>query len=133
MAEEVVVEAEVAIVVEQIPGIDDICPDGAADDCVAEVGDRADVAGGEGADDTDSAGAVDEATVEADCDERPWSLGCDGPIPEEGDQEPYFERYIDDADVEGDDGDDGAIVDGPTGVQVPQEIQDLLLAPIDDE
>lgn len=90
-----------------------ICPEAAGADCAADAA-LVDV------DSIDGALPGDDAALpaEPDCDARPWSFGCDGPVPAPGDFEPQ--------EVVREEPDES------TGVQVPQEIQDLLLAPIDD-
>jgi len=65
------------------------------------------------------ASSFDESaeTPEPDCERQPWRRGCAGPTPTEADQQQ--QPVV--SDTSADSG----------GVVVPQEIQDLLLAPVD--
>lgn len=104
-----VVETAAPSVAELAPDLDAICPEGSGDGCVADV----DLA----VEEVDAVSADEDGTVEPTCETRPWMVGCDGPVPEPGDYEP--QEVI------------RAEPDTSEGVQVPQEVQDALLAPVD--
>ena len=71
-------------------------------------------------------GDIDSEPTVYDCEERAWAQGC--PIPEG-----IFERTEDDILADGDQASDGDQDGIEEGVQVPQEVIDALLAPLDND
>lgn len=110
-------------------GADDICPPGSAASCTETPIDP--VAPDTG-DDGGNVGGERRTEVVSDCDARPWARGCDGPAP---DPEDLAGGIIDDDDddssQDGETDDDAEQNTG--GVDVPQEVQDILLTPPPDK
>lgn len=130
---------------QQLVDLDPCASDGCTDDLAMTSGSGIGDAAPQGAD-GDTGNAADSGAVvirvpadEVDCESRPWGRGCVLPLDDSGFWDPFTtnDGSTDNGQNFGDPNEDSAGDDGSDpaeeGVQVPQDVIDALLAPLDSD